>query len=250
MDGRGGDNANSGDFIMVKPKQPRTLSALTKEQVVFVAASLFETQLDHRSKVETLRESLRTRMVEVLECPNVACADGPCNTGVHVFLPSQYIPATEGDVGDFEALLQTSQLDLPVSTPRESPRRDILPAADGQAQQRQLAAAALQTVGLTLEDTIALAANNVPGTVNNAENGAAGGTPHTGTGTRPKTGALRGLLNAFGRTASTPAPTHSLPPTPVVRPPTPVVRPPAPRMAANNTIPQSHTDRGLSLIHI
>ena len=131
---------------MVKPGQlqPRTLSGLTKKHIIHVALSLYETQLDGTLLVNPLREQLQHLMEQVLACENVACDGGPCNPGVHVFTPAQYMPGGEaGD--DWEHLLQTSQQDIQVSTPATSPLvRDPLPRQDGAAQQRQLALDALQ----------------------------------------------------------------------------------------------------------
>ena len=139
---------------MVKPGQlqPRTLSGLTKKHIIHVALSLYETQLDGTLLVNPLRELLQHLMEQVLACENVACDGGPCNPGVHVFTPAQYMPGGEaGD--DWEHLLQTSQQDIQVSTPATSPLvRDPLPRQDGAAQQRQLALDALQKAGFSAQD--------------------------------------------------------------------------------------------------
>ena len=73
-------------------QQPRTLSGLTKVQIIHVGTTLYGLQLDGKAKVDILHEQLQSCMEAVVTCDNVACADGPCNTGVHVFTPAQFLP--------------------------------------------------------------------------------------------------------------------------------------------------------------
>ena len=204
---------------MVKPKQPKTLSSLTKDQTIFVAANIFGVQLDNKAKVDTLREALKVKMVQTLECSNVACADAPCNPGVHVFVPTEYLPAIDEHGEDLEALMQTpQQQDLPVLTPSNSPRRDPLPQADGLAQQRQLALDALRGAGLGIDQIHELFPNNgLPAALGGSA--APGSVPPASTGTRPKTrtpNVFRGLLDTFSRSTASPRPQHSAPPTPLL----------------------------------
>ena len=51
-----------------KTKQPKTLSGLGKDQVIFVARSLFGTNLDKSVRVDVLRDQLYQKMSETLEC--------------------------------------------------------------------------------------------------------------------------------------------------------------------------------------
>ena len=180
-------------------KQPKTLSALNKDQIIHVAATLYETHLEKAMKVDQVRERLGKKMTETLECDNMACQGGPCNPGVHVFSPSMYVP------DDQELLLQTSQAgDIPLRSLEASP--GVLPTADGLEQQRRLAQEALQSVGLSLEQVVA----------SNTSTTASNHLPQPATATRQKASAFRNLFASFGLTASTPAPaTHSRPATPV-----------------------------------
>ena len=174
---------------MVRPGQPRTLAALNKVHIVHVAESLYNTQLDGKAKIDLLREQLQAVMEGSLACDNVACAGGPCNTGVHVFTVAQYTP---GEGGDMERLLQTTQNDDDAFTPGSTPppnRVNPLPRADGAEQQKQLALEALQRAGFS-------AADIWPG----------GATPAPASNRLGTGSALRNLANMFSRSGSTPRP--------------------------------------------
>ena len=241
--------------------QPKTLSSLLKPEVIYVASSLYGLQLDGKLRVDDLKEQLRTKMAEDFLCSNVACADAPCNTGIHVFTPSQYLADAGGN--DMEALLQTSQADVGVTTPLTSPHRAPLPRADGLEQQRRLAREALQKAGL---DGINLSElfpqqqqQDVPDVQGaGAVLGDGGGIP---TGTRPRTNVFRNLFN-MGRSASTPRQgtpgstpgpvrhPHTLPPVlhprhpPTQQRPAFYVPPPAPSTQQHQTAPTQSVEGG------
>ena len=201
---------------MVKPgqqHQPRTLNSLIKAHIIHVALTLYESQLDGKLLVNVLREQLQQLMEAVLSCDNVACGGGPCNPGVHVFTPAQYLPGGEGG-DDFERLLQTSQQDIDVTTPAGSPaQQDPLPRRDGAEQQKQLALDALHRAGFSAQDIWPEGAT--PG---------AGSAPRQGGGST-----FRNLLNSFSRSSSsTPRPNGPQP-----RLSTQAVRMPPPGTASN-----------------